>query len=135
MSLVTLIDQPGQSNYAATNTFLECFCQYRHKMGLLASVTDVCPVDDIGLVSKNPFIRRKLKSQGLCFLAEREMLDYMQLAFLNRIADDTNLLKDQSSIDMLVNEAGCRLFRFMKLSWKLWNPDHLESWARLPPLV
>lgn len=76
-SLVTLIDQPGQSNYAATNTFLESFCQYRHKMGLLASVTDVCPVDDIGFVSKNPFIRRKLKSQGLCFLAEREMLDYM----------------------------------------------------------
>jgi NAD(P)-dependent dehydrogenase (short-subunit alcohol dehydrogenase family) len=82
-SLVTLIDQPGQGNYAAANTFLESFVQYRHRLGLPASVLGVCPVDDIGFVAENPIIRRKLKSQGLYFLPEREILDYMELAILN----------------------------------------------------
>jgi aryl carrier-like protein len=82
-SLVTLIDQPGQSNYAAANTFLESFCQYRHTLGLPASVLGVCPVDDIGFVAENPAIRKKLKSQGLYFLPERELLDYVELAILN----------------------------------------------------
>ena len=82
-SLVTLVDQPGQGNYAAANTFLESFCQYRRKSGLPASVLGICPVDDIGFVAENPTIRKKLKSQGLYFLPERELLDYMELAALN----------------------------------------------------
>lgn len=28
-SIVTIFEQPGQSNYVAANTFLEAFCQYR----------------------------------------------------------------------------------------------------------
>ena len=82
-SLVTLIDQPGQSNYAAANTFLESFCQYRHTLGLPASVLGICPIEDIGFVAENTVIRKKLKSQGLYFLPERELLDYMELAVLN----------------------------------------------------
>jgi len=82
-SLVTLIDQPGQGNYAAANTFLESFTQYRHKHNLPASVLGICPIDDIGFVAENPAVRKKLKSQGLYFLPERELLDYMELAVLN----------------------------------------------------
>lgn len=85
-SLVTLIDQPGQGNYAAANTFLESFTQYRRKHGLAAAVLGVCPVDDIGFVAENPAIRKKLKSQGLYFLPERELLDYVELAILNSAA-------------------------------------------------
>lgn len=82
-SLVTLIDQPGQGNYAAANTFLESFTQHRRRLGLPASVLGVCPVDDIGFVAENPTVRKKLKSQGLYFLPERELLDYIELAILN----------------------------------------------------
>ena len=82
-SLVTLIDQPGQGNYAAANTFLESFTQYRRRLGLPASVLGVCPIDDIGFVAENPVVRKKLKSQGLYFLPERELLDYIELAILN----------------------------------------------------
>ena len=82
-SIVTLVDQPGQSNYAAANTFLESFCQYRHSLGLPASVLSICPIDDIGFVADNPILRKKLKSQGLYFLPERELLDFMELAILN----------------------------------------------------
>lgn len=82
-SLVTVIGHPGQGNYAAANTFLESFCQYRRKSGLPASVLGICPIDDIGFIAENPTIRKKLKSQGLYFLPERELLDYMELAALN----------------------------------------------------
>jgi aryl carrier-like protein len=82
-SLVTLVDQPGQGNYAAANTFLETFTQYRHKRGLPASVLGICPIDDIGFVAEIPALRKKLKAQGLFFLPERELLDYMHLAILN----------------------------------------------------
>ncbi|KAL4887827.1 polyketide synthase dehydratase-domain-containing protein [Aspergillus ambiguus] len=82
-SLVTLVDQPGQGNYAAANTFLESFTQYRHKQGLPASVLGICPIDDIGFVAEIPALRKKLKAQGLFFLPERELLDYMHLAILN----------------------------------------------------
>ena len=82
-SLVTLVDQPGQGNYAAANTFLESFTQYRHNMGLPASVLGICPIDDIGFVAEIPALRKTLKSQGLFFLPERELLEYMHLAILN----------------------------------------------------
>jgi hypothetical protein len=82
-SLVTLMDQPGQANYAAANTFLESFPQYRHRAALAASALGVCPIDDIGFVAENPLIRKKLKSQGLWFLPERELLHYVELAILN----------------------------------------------------
>ncbi|GIK02966.1 hypothetical protein Aspvir_007031 [Aspergillus viridinutans] len=62
-SLVTLVDQPGQGNYPAANTFLESFTQYRHKQGLPASVLGICPVDDIGSVAEIPALRKKLKAQ------------------------------------------------------------------------
>ena len=42
-SNVTLVDEPGQSNYCAANTFLESFCQYRHYLGLPASAVGSVP--------------------------------------------------------------------------------------------
>jgi hypothetical protein len=81
-SLVAHVDLAGQSNYAATCTFLESFCQYRHTLGLPASVLSICPVDDIGFVAVNPAVKKRLKSQGLYFVAERELLDYIELAIL-----------------------------------------------------
>ena len=96
-SLVTLIDQPGQSNYAASNTFLESFTQYRHRAGLPASVLGVCPIDDIGFVAENPLIRKKLKSQGLWFLPEKELLDYMELAILNSHPPTREIASNQTA--------------------------------------
>lgn len=62
-------------------------CRDRKRSVLHASVLGVCPVDDIGFVAENPAIRKKLKSQGLYFLPERELLDYMELAVLNSYAE------------------------------------------------
>ena len=82
-SLVSMIDLTGQSNYAAANTFLESFCQYRHKLGLPASVLGICAVDGVGFVAENPGFRKRLKSQGVYFLPEDKFIDYVELVILN----------------------------------------------------
>ena len=46
-SLCGLVGQPGQANYAAANTFLDAFAQYRQSLGLPASVLDLGPVEDV----------------------------------------------------------------------------------------
>ncbi|EON95815.1 putative polyketide synthase protein [Phaeoacremonium minimum UCRPA7] len=84
-SIVTCYDQVGQGNYAAANCFLEAFTQYRHSQGLPAGVINIGPVDDVGFVAENPTAKKKLKAQGLYFLAERETLDYFEVALLNQL--------------------------------------------------
>jgi aryl carrier-like protein len=81
-SLVTIVDQPGQANYSAANTFLESFCQYRHNHNLPASVLAICPIDGVGFIAERPALRRKMKNLGLYFLGERELLDYFELAIV-----------------------------------------------------
>ncbi|KAL8789470.1 MAG: hypothetical protein Q9195_006795 [Heterodermia aff. obscurata] len=90
-STVNIVNQPGQGNYSAANTFLEAFCQYRHHLGLPASVLNICPIDDVGFVSANPAARKSLKAQGHYFLSEKDFLDYFQLAlFHSRPPDPTS---------------------------------------------
>ena len=82
-SVITLSNLAGEASYSAANTFLESFCQYRRYLGLPASVLGVCPLDDVGLVAETPAMRKKLKSQGLFFLPEKEFIDYVELAILH----------------------------------------------------
>jgi hypothetical protein len=82
-SIVTAIDQPGQGNYKAANTFIEAFCQYRHSLGLPASVLSICPIDNVGFFTENAWAVRKAKSQGQYFLGEKEFLNYMEASLLN----------------------------------------------------
>lgn len=81
-SMSTVLYQPGQSNYNAANTFMESFCQYRHNLGMAASVLNVCPIEGIGYVAENSAARRKLKSQGHWFLDERALLEFLDLAIV-----------------------------------------------------
>ena len=81
-STVTIVNQPGQGNYNAANTFLEAFCQYRHRLNLPASVLNICPIDDVGFVFENPAAKKNLKAIGHYFLQEKDFLEYLQLSLL-----------------------------------------------------
>lgn len=83
-SIVTLVHHPGQSNYAAANSFLEAFVQYRRRLDLPAAALGICPIDDVGFVADTPIARRKLRSQGLQFLPAREMLEPVELVLKNQ---------------------------------------------------
>ncbi|KAL8695116.1 MAG: hypothetical protein Q9224_003449 [Gallowayella concinna] len=78
-SLSGLVGQPGQSNYAAGNTFLDAFVQYRHSLGLPASVLDIGIVEDIGFVSNNTSLLDALRATSMHLLHEQDVLDSMQL--------------------------------------------------------
>lgn len=82
------MDQPGQGHYLATGTFLEAFCQYRHSLGLPASVLNICPVEGVGFVAENPQAenpqaKNSMKTQGISSLGEREFLDFLELSHLD----------------------------------------------------
>ena len=76
-SLITLWNNPGQANYAAANTFLEAFCQYRRSLSLPCCVLDICAIDGSGFIAEKPQVRRKLRAAGFYFLGERELLDFL----------------------------------------------------------
>jgi hypothetical protein len=60
-SLSGVIGMPGQANYAAANTFLDGFVQYRHHLGLTASAIDIGAMEDVGYLAHNAGLATWLK--------------------------------------------------------------------------
>ncbi|KAE8364491.1 hypothetical protein BDV27DRAFT_157797 [Aspergillus caelatus] len=72
----------GQSNYAAANTFLDAFAQFRQSQGLAASVLDLGVVDEIGFVSRNASIHRAMVQQMSAPISESSLLNSFHLAII-----------------------------------------------------
>ncbi|KAF9870424.1 hypothetical protein CkaCkLH20_12091 [Colletotrichum karsti] len=102
-SLVTVVEQPGQGNYSASNTFLEAFTQYRRSLGLPASVLNICPIDGVGFVAENSFARKNMKAQGLYFLRETELLDFLELSI--QLSPVSATASSRSTSEVASNEA------------------------------
>ena len=75
-----LVGNPGQANYAAANTFLDAFVQYRHSHGLPASVLDIGVMGDVGYVSQNQTIMEHFQARAAHLLREQDLLDSLALA-------------------------------------------------------
>ncbi|KAJ6441494.1 cytochrome p450 monooxygenase [Purpureocillium lavendulum] len=75
-----IVGQWGQANYAAANTFLDAFVQYRHHNGLAASVIDIGVMGEVGFVSKNKDILGLFQKSGMRILKEQDLLDATNLA-------------------------------------------------------
>ncbi|KAH0559950.1 hypothetical protein GP486_003525, partial [Trichoglossum hirsutum] len=73
----------GQANYASANTFLDAFVQYRHGLGLVASVLTLGVVEDVGYVSETlgvPGLFAHTKSTHT--LREQDLLESLHLAIV-----------------------------------------------------
>ncbi|GKZ27678.1 hypothetical protein AbraCBS73388_005307 [Aspergillus brasiliensis] len=70
----------GQSNYAAANTFLDAFVQFRHNLNLPASVIDLGAVEDVGFVSRHPEILKRLNNTFGHTVSEEELRNAFHLA-------------------------------------------------------
>ncbi|KAI9658048.1 MAG: Type I Iterative PKS [Bathelium mastoideum] len=82
-SISGIVGQWGQCNYAAANTFMDSFVQYRHRLGLPASVLDIGVMEDVGYVSENTAVLEQFKATSLYTLRERDLLDALQLMMAN----------------------------------------------------
>ncbi|KFZ23643.1 hypothetical protein V502_01879 [Pseudogymnoascus sp. VKM F-4520 (FW-2644)] len=79
-SLSGATGNPGQANYAAANTFLDAFVQYRHQQGLPASVIDLGLMGEIGFVSKRSRLADRLQNQGWLSVDENDLLQALHLS-------------------------------------------------------
>lgn len=81
---------PGQSNYAAGNTFLDALARHRKKRGLPAVSLVLPMVLGVGYVAEHPEIEDALRRKGIYGIDEEELLAAFELSMAvqsNRKAD------------------------------------------------
>jgi aryl carrier-like protein len=83
-SLSGILGQPGQANYAAANTFLDAFVQYRTSMNLPCTAIDIGAVEDAGYLFENEYLLRKLQGTGWRAVQESELLEALGAAMSPR---------------------------------------------------
>ncbi|KAI1488819.1 hypothetical protein F5X96DRAFT_684632 [Biscogniauxia mediterranea] len=81
-SLSGATGQPGQANYAAANTFLDAFVQFRAGRGLPCSAVDIGAIEGAGYLSENEALLKKMQGTGWRALSERELFWGLERAIL-----------------------------------------------------
>lgn len=71
--------QIGQANYAAGNTFMDAYVQYRRSKGLACSTLAIGIMEDVGFLARERHLLEALRATSLHFLYERDLLDSMEL--------------------------------------------------------
>ncbi|XHG00062.1 hypothetical protein AWENTII_003533 [Aspergillus wentii] len=79
-SMCGILGMPGQASYASANTFMDSFVQYRHSLGLLASVIDLGAVDGIGHVADNPQVLERSKWMKHLIMSQEELFSTVTVA-------------------------------------------------------
>ncbi|KAL4894558.1 hypothetical protein BDV59DRAFT_207137 [Aspergillus ambiguus] len=78
-SVCGMVGYYGQANYAATNSFMDAFVQYRNDRGLAASVMDIGAVDDVGYISRTPAAKDTMLAMSGRLISEQNFLEALQL--------------------------------------------------------
>nr|ALQ32854.1 putative polyketide synthase [Fusarium foetens] len=95
-----VLGNEGQSNYAASSTFLDTFARYRQSLGLPASSVDLGFVEDVGNISERPEIQASLLSRGLRPITVRDVLRVVEGAIATGSPKNPNI--NDSTYDSFV---------------------------------
>ncbi|OAQ63678.2 polyketide synthase [Pochonia chlamydosporia 170] len=81
-SMSGVTGQAGQANYAGANTFLDSFVQYRTSLQMLCSAIDIGAVQDIGYVSQDEALLKRMKATSAHGITEEELMETLSAAIL-----------------------------------------------------
>nr|ALQ32976.1 putative polyketide synthase [Fusarium sp. NRRL 25184] len=132
-SAVTFADQPGQGNYKSGCIFTESFCQYRHSLGLPASVLSICGIEDVGYLAENPSALRSIKLQGLHTVREKEFLESVEASLFNsapREHGSSGSFENLSSSEWSPWKNNGHIFMGMRSHLHLDDPKNPTNWRR-----
>jgi NAD(P)-dependent dehydrogenase (short-subunit alcohol dehydrogenase family) len=85
-SISGICGQPGQTNYAGANTFMDAFAQYRLSLGLPACAIEIGAVEEVGFLAEHGDIKQKLQVAGAlpAPISESELLLGLELAMKSK---------------------------------------------------
>ncbi|KAK2012837.1 KR domain-containing protein [Colletotrichum eremochloae] len=101
-SISAVVGQRGQANYAAANTFLDAFVQYRQSLGMKASVVDIGAMTDYGYLADNPLLMERLEGQGYFGIKIPQLLDALALVIKPRTLNDDD--NEETTSPAFVND-------------------------------
>ncbi|KAH8690939.1 kinase subdomain-containing protein [Talaromyces proteolyticus] len=95
---------PGQVNYAAANTFLDSFSQYRRHLGLPSAVINLGAAEDIGLMTQDPKLLSRAQGASIRLVNENDLVEGLQLAICqSRMPSSFNSMASNSCVIGLGN--------------------------------
>nr|ALQ32947.1 putative polyketide synthase [Fusarium sacchari] len=130
-SAVTFADQPGQGNYKSGCIFTESFCQYRHSLGLPASVLSISGIEDVGYLAENPSALRSINIQGLHTVREKEFLECLEASLFNSAPSSSHgHSSGGGSFGNLAWKNNGHILMGMKSNLHLDDPKNPTNWRR-----
>ena len=98
-SMSGVTGQAGQANYAGANSFLDTFVQYRTDLGLACSALDIGAVQDVGYVSQDEALLKRMKAVSAHGITEPELLEALTAAILIPQTGTSASTKNEEYID------------------------------------
>jgi hypothetical protein len=136
--------QIGQANYAAGNTFMDAYVQYRHSQGLACSTLAIGIMEDVGFLARERHLLEALRATSLHFLHEQDLLDSLEL-MLGPRASLANSTSDRSTTAAEKTDEYTRLTRGyindshvvigLRSKLPLLSPMNRTGWKKSPRLL
>ncbi|KAL4901059.1 KR domain-containing protein [Aspergillus multicolor] len=126
-SLAGLVRQTGHANYAAGNSFLDAFVQYRHSLGLPCSAINIGVMEDVGYVSEQAHVIEHFAATSTHTLHEGDLHDAVQLAINNSLPPSPEP-RDESTWLSYVSQS--QIVIGLRSTAPLDSASNLISWGR-----
>ncbi|KAI9687316.1 MAG: putative secondary metabolism biosynthetic enzyme [Bathelium mastoideum] len=84
-SISGIVGRLSQANYAAANTFLDAFANYRQRLGLRACSIDLGAIEDVGYLSERTELAERIDTPGFSGINEHQLHSIIYLAILQQM--------------------------------------------------